>query len=57
MVQGNKMGCRFCNSPLDNIFIELGNAPPTNSFRTEEQLKKYYLLLTTYKIFFLCFFC
>ena len=40
MVQGNKMGCRFCNSPLDNIFIELGNAPPTNSFRTEEQLNE-----------------
>ncbi|MBI2057037.1 methyltransferase domain-containing protein [Candidatus Pacearchaeota archaeon] len=34
------MGCRFCNNPLENIFIELGNAPPTNSFRTEEQLNE-----------------
>lgn len=40
MAQRNKMGCRFCNNPLENIFIELGNAPPTNSFRTEEQLNE-----------------
>src|SRR3989338_5039316 len=40
MAQRNKMGCRFCNTPLENIFIELGNAPPTNSFRTKEQLNE-----------------
>jgi len=40
MAQRNKMGCRFCKTPLENIFIELGNAPPTNSFRTKEQLNE-----------------
>ena len=40
MMQRNKFGCRFCNEPLENLFIELGNAPPTNSFRTEEQLNE-----------------
>lgn len=30
--------CRFCNTLLNHLFLDLGNAPPTNSFRTKEQL-------------------
>ena len=40
MAQRNKSECRFCSNPLEHIFIDLGNAPPTNSFRTEEQLNE-----------------
>lgn len=32
------MKCRFCGSSLDFEFVDLGNAPPSNSFLTEEQL-------------------
>ena len=32
------MNCRFCQTPLSDIFIDLGNAPASNSFLTEKQL-------------------
>lgn len=32
------MNCRFCNTPLEHIFIDLVNAPPSNSFLRPEQL-------------------
>ncbi|SHK36970.1 Methyltransferase domain-containing protein [Desulfatibacillum alkenivorans DSM 16219] len=32
------MKCRFCQTPLEHEFIDLGNAPPSNAFLTEEQL-------------------
>jgi len=32
------MNCRFCNNPLTHEFIDLVNAPPSNSFLTQEQL-------------------
>ncbi len=32
------MNCRFCHTPLSDIFIDLGNAPASNSFLTEKQL-------------------
>lgn len=38
MAQKKRAECRFCKNPLEHLFIDLGNAPPTNSFRTEEQL-------------------
>jgi len=34
------MNCRFCNNPLTHEFIDLINAPPSNSFLTKEQLNK-----------------
>jgi SAM-dependent methyltransferase len=34
------MKCRFCNNPLTHEFIDLINAPPSNSFLTEEQLNE-----------------
>jgi len=34
------MKCRFCRSKLAHEFIDLGNAPPSNSFLTEEQLNE-----------------
>ncbi len=34
------MNCRFCATPLSNIFIDLINAPASNSFLTEEQLNE-----------------
>jgi hypothetical protein len=34
------MNCRFCNTPLENIFIDLINAPASNSFLTKEQLNE-----------------
>lgn len=32
------MRCRFCNTKLDKVFIDLTNAPPSNSYLTKEQL-------------------
>lgn len=32
------MNCRFCNTPLTHEFIDLGSAPPSNSFLRREQL-------------------
>ena len=34
------MRCRFCDSNLTHEFINLVNAPPSNSFLTEEQLNE-----------------
>ncbi|MFC1869568.1 methyltransferase domain-containing protein, partial [Thermodesulfobacteriota bacterium] len=34
------MNCRFCNTPLKHLFIDLCNAPPSNSFLTKEQLNE-----------------
>lgn len=34
------MRCRFCSNPLTHEFIDLVNAPPSNSFLTEEQLNE-----------------
>jgi 2-polyprenyl-3-methyl-5-hydroxy-6-metoxy-1,4-benzoquinol methylase len=32
--------CRHCNAPLDRVFIDLGFAPPSNSYRTSEDLNR-----------------
>lgn len=32
------MNCRFCKNPLTDLFIDLGNSPPSNSFVTKEYL-------------------
>ena len=34
------MKCRFCNNPLTHEFIDLVNAPPSNSFLTKDQLNE-----------------
>ena len=34
------MQCRFCKTPLTNVFIDLVNAPASNSFLTKEQLNE-----------------
>jgi SAM-dependent methyltransferase len=34
------MNCRFCNNSLTHEFIDLVNAPPSNSFLTKEQLNE-----------------
>src|SRR5712675_1534359 len=34
------MHCRFCKTPLQQEFINLGNAPASNSFLTPEQLNE-----------------
>ncbi|HEV3223248.1 MAG TPA: class I SAM-dependent methyltransferase [Puia sp.] len=34
------MQCRFCKTPLHHEFINLGNAPASNSFLTAEQLNE-----------------
>ncbi len=34
------MNCRFCGAALTHEFIDLANAPPSNSFLTEEQLNE-----------------
>ena len=43
------MKCRFCQTDLENEFIDLGFSPPSNAFLTEEDLNKaeiYYPLKT-----------
>ena len=32
--------CRFCNTPLRNVFVDLGVSPLANSYLKEEQLQK-----------------
>ena len=34
------MICRFCKTPLENIFIDLVNSPASNSFLSHEQLNE-----------------
>jgi hypothetical protein len=34
------MNCRFCKTPLTDVFIDLVNSPASNSFLTEEQLNE-----------------
>jgi 2-polyprenyl-3-methyl-5-hydroxy-6-metoxy-1,4-benzoquinol methylase len=34
------MKCRFCTNNLSNIFIDLVNAPPSNSYLTKKQLNE-----------------
>ncbi len=34
------MQCRFCKTELTNVFIDLFNAPASNSFLTENQLNE-----------------
>ena len=34
------MQCRFCNTELENVFIDLVNSPASNSFLTTEQLNE-----------------
>ena len=34
------MHCRFCKTPLEHVFIDLVNAPASNSFLTYEQLNE-----------------
>ena len=32
------MNCRHCQAPLSNVFADLQNSPPSNSFLTEKQI-------------------
>jgi len=32
------MKCRHCNSQLDNIFLDLGSAPPSNAYLKKQEL-------------------
>ena len=34
------MNCRFCQTPLTHVFIDLGNSPPSNSFLKNEDLNE-----------------
>lgn len=34
------MKCRFCNIPLHHKFLDLGSAPPSNAYLSEEDLNK-----------------
>lgn len=34
------MNCRFCKSKLENMFLDLGFAPPSNSFLSAEDMKQ-----------------
>ncbi len=34
------MNCRFCKTPLEHVFLDLVNAPASNSFLTTEQLNE-----------------
>ena len=32
------MNCRHCNARLDELFLDLGHAPPSNAYRSAAQL-------------------
>ena len=33
------MNCRFCKTPLEHVFVDLGHQPPSNAYLTKEQLQ------------------
>ena len=35
------MNCRHCNATLDNIFLDLGESPPSNAYLSKSDLKKF----------------
>ena len=35
------MNCRFCKKKLKNIFVDLGFAPPSNSYLEKKELSKF----------------
>ena len=35
------MKCRFCKKKLKNIFVDLGFAPPSNSYLEKKELSKF----------------
>ena len=34
------MNCRFCSAPLTHVFLDLGSAPPSNSYLTADDLNR-----------------
>src|SRR5438874_1899339 len=34
------MNCRFCNHPVNKVFADLVNSPPSNSYLRKEQLNE-----------------
>ncbi|MCK9230769.1 MAG: class I SAM-dependent methyltransferase [Syntrophales bacterium] len=34
------MNCRHCGSPLEEVFLDLGFAPPSNAYRSEDDLRR-----------------
>ncbi len=34
------MNCRHCTTPLQHVFVDLGFAPPSNAYLTEDDLKR-----------------
>jgi len=34
------MHCRFCQTPLAHVFVDLGHQPPSNAYLTKEQMMK-----------------
>src|ERR1043165_6642631 len=34
------MNCRFCNHELNRVFVDLGEAPPSNAFLSNEELQR-----------------
>ena len=35
-----KLACRYCDSPLDGPFLELGTMPLANSYLTQSELQR-----------------
>ena len=44
------MRCRHCNKNLELIFIDLGEAPPSNNYLTIDELPKKETKLPTWKL-------
>ena len=40
----NKTSCRLCKSKSLFKFLDLGSHPPSDEFRTKEELKKYFIV-------------
>ena len=34
------MNCRHCQAPLRHVFLDLGFAPPSNAYLTEDDLRR-----------------
>ena len=35
------MNCRHCQKKLEHLFLDLGFAPPSNAYRSKEDLNKF----------------
>ena len=39
------MNCRHCHTKITNVFVDLGQSPPSNSYLSKDELHKLKLII------------